>query len=342
MKKAARNTLVTLCLAGAVTVMFALGVNAADYKWRLGTIYSDPTTSTTYNAFGESTQKFCELVAEYTDGAVEVTPFYDSVLGPSADLYDQCSTDEIQVFYGQPMSTIDPRYGITSIPGLFATYADVEKVFSPGTEFFNLMDSVLNEDNMILLGSNNAVFRVFYNSKKDIHLPEDLKGLTVRIYEDKICQAYWSGLCAASVIPYSELFMSLQTGVVDGAEHTQSFGPSTGYQVCKYCSDINWQWTWGGALCVNADAFNELPEDLQEQVRKAAVDAAAFYNEIWADYDSKCKDTMEELGMTYTVLTDEEHAAWTEYGDSLTDQFIDIIGEDFFKEAKAVIDAAKG
>ena len=272
---------------------------------------------------------------------MEVTPYFDSVLGASADLYDQVSTNEIQAFYGQPMSTIDSRYGMTSVPGLFSTYEDVQKAFGIGTELFNMMNEVLAEDNVTMIGNNEAVFRVFYNSKKEVHLPQDLEGMTVRIYEDTICEKYWSGLCAASVIPYSELFMSLQTGVVDGAEHTQSFGPSTGYQVCKYCSDINWQWTWGGAMIVNSDALAELPEDLQEAVKKAAADTDAFYNETWNQYDSECKAAMEEQGMTYTVLTDEEHQAWSEYGASLTDTFIEIIGEDFYNQAKAAIDAAK-
>lgn len=324
----------------AATGMMGAVAGAADYNWALGTIYSDPTTSTTYNAFGEATEKFCELVSEYTDGAVEVTPYYDSVLGGSADLYDQCSTDEIQVFFGQPMSTIDSRYGMTSIPGLFKDYDDVKAKFGVGTDLFNLMDSVLQEDGLTLIGNNMSVFRVFYNSKKEVHVPEDLKGMTVRIYEDTICETYWSGLCSASVIPYSELFMSLQTGVVDGAEHTQSFGPQTGYQVTKYCSDINWQWTWGGATIVNSEALAELPEELQDAVKKAAADADAYYNEIWAGYDAECQSTMEAEGMTYTNLTDEERAEWTAYGESLSDQFVEIIGADFYNQAMDIISAS--
>jgi TRAP-type C4-dicarboxylate transport system substrate-binding protein len=312
------------------------------YKWRLGTIYSDPTTNTTYNAFGEYIRKFSELCSEYTNGQVVVNPFYDSVLGASVDLYDQCKTNEIQCFIGQPMSTIDERYGITSIPGMFADYDEVEEIFTnPESEFYKLMNGVVEEDGMTMIGNSISVFRVFYNDKNEVHIPSDLSGMTVRIYEDAICNAYWSGLCAASVIPYSEMFMSLQTGVVDGAEHTMSFGPSTGYQVCKYCSDINWQWTWGGAILVNQEALSTLPAELQDAVKKAAADSVAFYNETWRKYDAECAAAMEKLGMTYYTLTDEEHAEWINYGRSLEDEFKSLVGEEFYSKGLAIIDSYK-
>lgn len=308
------------------------------YEWSMGTIYSDPTTSTTYNAFGESAQKFCDLVAEYTNGRVTVTPFYDSVLGGAADLYDQTKTNEIQVCYCQPMSTIDSRYGVTSIPGMFGTYEDVkEKFCDPESELFQLMNTVLAEDGVTMLSNNMAVFRVFYNSKQEVKVPSDLEGMVVRIYEDTICETYWSGLCGASVIPYSEMFMSLQTGVVDGAEHTMSAGPSQLYQVTPYCSDINWQWTWGGPIIVNQEALAELPADLQEAVKKAAVDAAEFYNEIWEGYNSECQAAMEEQGMTFTTLTDAERAEWVAYGESLSSKLASLVGEDFYNQVKDIL-----
>ncbi len=202
--------------------------DGSTYDWILGTIYTDPATNTTYNAFGEWVAKFCELCDEYTDGRVVVTPYYSSVLGGAPDMYDQCTTNEIQVYCNQPMSVSDSRYGVTSIPGMFTDYDDVEAKFcDPDGEFYQLINGVLEENGLEMLSNNIAVFRVFYNNKLQVHVPSDVDGLTVRIYEDKIVEAYWSGLCAATVIPYSETFMSLQTGVVDGVEHTMSSGPSS-------------------------------------------------------------------------------------------------------------------
>lgn len=88
---------------------------------------------------------------------------------------------------------------------------------------------------------------------------------------------------------------------------------------------------------VNSDALAELPADLQEAVKKAAVDAAEFYNEIWADYNDKCQGTMEELGMTFTTLTDEERAEWVAYGESISGELASLVGEDFYNQVKDIL-----
>lgn len=308
------------------------------YEWNLGTIYADPATSNVYNAFGEWIAKFVELTAEKTGGRVKITPYYNSVLGGATELYEQARRNEIQVFCSQPMSTIDPRFGMTSIPGLFADYAMVKDLFTdPESDFFKLMAGVVEETGLTMLANNTAVFRVFYNAKKEIKTPADISDLTVRIYEDTICNEYWKGLCSAVVIPYSEMFMSIQTGVVDGAEHTMSAGISSLYEVCSYCSDLNWQWTWGGPIIVNTDAFNELPADLQDAVREAAIEACAFYDDLWEGYNAECEAGMADVGISYYKLTDEERAEWTAYARSLDDKLVELVGKDFYDEAIGII-----
>ena len=310
------------------------------YEWGLGTIYSDPATSTVYNAFGEWVAKFVELVDEKTGGQVKITPYYNSVLGSANEMYEQARRNEIQVFCSQPMSTVDARFGMMSIPGIFADYDMVKDLFTdPESELFQLMNGVVEETGLTMLANNISVFRVFYNAKHPVAVPEDVSDLTVRIYEDTICSEYWSGLCPSVSIPYSELFMSLQTGVVDGAEHTMSAGPSQLYEVCGYCSDINWQWTWGGPVIVNSEAFAALPEDLQAAVTEAAIESCAFYDDLWVQYDAECADAMIEKGIEYYTLTDSDRAAWEEYARSLDTTLAETVGVDFYNQAMEIINA---
>jgi hypothetical protein len=48
---------------------------------------------------------------------------------------------------------------------------------------------------------------------------------------------------------------------------------------------------------------------------------------------------MEELGMSYYTLTDSERAEWIAYGQSLQDQFKSLVGEDFYNQAVAILNA---
>jgi TRAP-type C4-dicarboxylate transport system substrate-binding protein len=138
------------------------------------------------------------------------------------------------------------------------------------------------------------------------------------------------------------MFMALQTGVVDGAEHTMSAGVSSLYEVTSYCSDINWQWTWGGPIIVNTDAFNQLPADLQAAVREAAVEACVFYDDLWADYNIACEEGMEGVGISYYNLIDDERQARTDYARSLDEKLAGIVGQSFYDQAIGIINAYNG
>lgn len=310
------------------------------YEWSLGTIYADPVSSTTYNAFGEWVDKFCTLVEEETDGQVIITPYYNSVLGSSTELYEQMRRNEIQMFIGQPMSTIDTRFGMWSVPGLFTDYDMVKELWgNEDAELFQLASEAVADNGGVLLSSNNSVFRGIYNNKHVIAGPSDMSDLKIRIYEDTICQMYWGGLCSANIIPYAEMFMSIQTGIVDGTEHTISTGVASLYEVCNYYSDINWQWTWGGAAIVNTEAYNALPSDLQALVSKAAWESADFYNELWGEYNIACESALEEVGISYYHVTEEDRAAWNEYARSLDAELRETVGADYWDRTMAVLDA---
>ena len=109
------------------------------YTWKLGTIYNDPSANPDYNSFGFAVQEFCDLVEERTNGQVIVEPYYSSVLGGSEELWGSLRNNEIQVFYGQPMSTSDERFGAWNIPYLFSDYEQVQDLIAnPEAPLFQL------------------------------------------------------------------------------------------------------------------------------------------------------------------------------------------------------------
>lgn len=308
------------------------------YKLRLGTIYNDPASGNPFNAFGESVKEFCAQVEKDTNGRVIVTPYYDSLLGGSVDLYEQMRDGDLDIFYGQPMSTIDGRYGIFSIPYLFPDYESIKKnMGSPDAELFKTARDVVNELGGYLLSSNNGVYRGIYNSKREIVAPDDMKGLTIRIYEDKIVQTFWGALCSANIIPYSETFMALQTKIVDGVEHTPSVGATNYYEVCNHYTDINWQWTWGGPLIMSNKTWKMLPSDLQVAIEKAAWESADWYNQKWAEYEQEAMKTMAEKGIQVRYLTNDERQKWIDMSKTMEPEFQKIVGKDFYEKCIRIV-----
>src|SRR5581483_2398017 len=120
-------------------------------------------------------------------------------------------------------------------------------------------------------------FREFMTSKWPINSVNDLKGLKLRVAPSKLRTDTFQSL-GASVTPIaaSELYVALQTKIVDGMEAPltaiQSF---RFYEVQKYCSLTHHMWTdhW---MLANLEKWNGLPKNYQEIIRKNLNEGATL------------------------------------------------------------------
>ena len=98
-------------------------------------------------------------------------------------------------------------------------------------------------------------------------------------------------------IVYPELYMSLQTKVVDGCELPAS-GVETGkfYEVQKYLSATNHMPTifW---FLANQDAWNGLGPDIQKIMLRRAEEAAVLERRDIEQQDAAVKDKLRRFGM---------------------------------------------
>lgn len=311
------------------------------YTWKLGTIYNDPSAKPEYNSFGHSIEAFCQMVNEKTNGQVVVEPYYSSVLGASSELWGSLRDNEIQVFYGQPMSTADARFGAWNIPYLFSDYDQVkELIASPDAPLFNMAQDWMTEDGVHLVAVGPSVFRGFFNIKHEVGAISDIRDLKCRTYEDRVVQTFWGDVCNASSMAFSEVYTGLQTGTIDGLEFAAtSVLSSKYYEVANpsYYSDINWQWTSGCDLVVSQEAWDELPDDLKEIVTECAWEAQdTFYEEETAN-EAKAMDDLAANGTQIHELTDEERQTWIDHARSLDDKMKEEIGAETWDAVWAAV-----
>ena len=80
--------------------------------------------------------------------------------------------------------------------------------------------------------------RSFYNSKRTINTPADLKGMKVRVIQSDLFLDMVNALGAnATPMPPGEVYSALQTGVVDGAENNwPSYDSFRHFEVAKFYS----------------------------------------------------------------------------------------------------------
>ena len=308
------------------------------YELVLGTTCSDPALAPEWNCFGHNIGKFIELTEEYTDGQVIITPYYQSVLGGDTELFQALVNGEIDFYYGNGFATADPRFAWTGLPFIWTSTEQIRELFAnPEGELFKLNQEIYNEHGVMNLGQNIGMARGVSNAKHPVHVPEDLNDLIIRTYEDTVVNTFFGGLCTVAVMPASEVYTSMQTGAITGAENSDTVFLRDGFnEMNPYFTYLNWQVSMYALKC-NKAMFDGLPEDLQEAVWQASWDAAAYADEINLEEVAKAQAEMESRGVEVVVLTEEEQQQWIEYAQSLAPTLSEAIGVDLYNQIMEIV-----
>ena len=81
-------------------------------------------------------------------------------------------------------------------------------------------------------------------------------------------------------LPYSEVYMALKTGVVDGQDNAVSnIWDYKIYEVQKYLTISNYA-TGPDPFMINLDWYNNLPEDLQQIFDQVAVETMKYSDQL--------------------------------------------------------------
>ena len=159
---------------------------------------------------------------------------------------------------------------------------------------------------LVALAWYDSGARSFYNSKKPINQPSDVEGLKVRVMNNDL----YSGMISAlggnpSPMAFAEVYQSLKTGVVDGAENNWPSYESTGhFEVAGYYS-LSQHLIIPECICVNADVYGALSEEEQAAVKEAAIESAELQRELWAERAEASREKVMEAGVEFNEIADK-------------------------------------
>ena len=141
---------------------------------------------------------------------------------------------------------------------------------------------------------------------------DDLRGLKVRVPEMPNWMVPWEALGAnPTPMPLTETFLGLQQGVVEGVEHGYPQLHLNGYtEVAKYVTVTEHQYEMAGFF-INANFFDNLPQEYQQILLDAAVEAEEYNNELQVDYKAQAEQDMRAAGVEFIEI---DTAPWYEVG----------------------------
>jgi tripartite ATP-independent transporter DctP family solute receptor len=249
---------------------------------------------------GAAAQLFGELVtkkvAEITDGKLTIDYYPNSQLGNDQELQAQMLAGDIDFVICQTAQTVNfvPEVAIFDLPMAFAKYdaktIDYALNRSPFTEKINEAYRAKNMLNLHYL--QGATFRETTSNKK-ISSIDDFKGLKIRTMENKNHMDAWKALGAAPTpLPWPEVYVSLQQGLVDAQENaTDTCVGANLHEVQDYLI-LTHHILYCNQFLINASKFDSL-DPLYQKALKQAVDEAAV--EIEAQLVTIDKENRQKL-----------------------------------------------
>lgn len=185
----------------------------------------------------------------------------------------------------------------TSIPFAFQSPEHAVKFFT-GEVSDEINDTLINDYNMRFF--NNAIGARggrMITANKEVHHPDDLKGLKMRTPNVIGTVASWEAMGATVInVSWGDLFNALQTGVVD-AEENPFLELDTGgfYQVQKYIMETAHQFG-PQVIWMNEASFQQFTPEEQEVILEANRLAFEAFNDQRAANDEVLKQKFIDNG----------------------------------------------
>ena len=256
-------------------------------------------------------QKWVEMVDEKTGGriAIELLPvgsiveYNETQDAVAAGIIDGHVTDT-SYFAGR-----DPAFSLIGNP--VGAWSDPEQLFDFMDEGGGngLMNEILNPYGLQFIGATTPGLESLV-SKVPLDGVADLKGLKIRAPEGLVQSVFAAAGAAPVNLPYSEVYTSLDKGVIDAADFS-AFSTNQGQGL----NDIAKHPLYPGfhsmpliEVSMNKAEWDELPDDLKSALTESVHEYAHMQIESLAKSDAEAVEAAKANGVTIHDWSPEERA----------------------------------
>lgn len=245
---------------------------------------------------GQGLRAFADTLQSCTNDSIEVEVFADGVLGSPQDLVIalQSGTLDVAILPASALQLFSNAAGILSTPLVFNNRRHWEDALSgPVVE---AIDSELAESAELRVLGYMGGEQYGILSTSPIVTPEDIEGRKIRAAG--VDAATFEAL-GANPIPmaFSEVFVALQTGVIDSTEVTANFAvQSKAFETAKEFATTNHR-IFTDLIVMSRSSIDALSEDARACLREAAETASEVGREAVVALEQAAYSELSELGV---------------------------------------------
>lgn len=264
---------------------------------------------------GQVLKYFKEQAESLSGGTVLIDIQASGVMGAENDVLDNMTTNGGTIAMARISSFALTNYGakLSALPSIPYTFNDRDHYWKYADS--EIGQRILDEPSELGLGIKGLFFveegfRNFF-VKDEISGIEGMKDKKIRVSSDPILTAVVEQVGAnPTVVSFSELYSSLQSGVVDGADQPiVTYESNAFYEVAPYMLEDGHTMSASEVVITEA-VWNQLSDTQKQALEEAGKAASKYCRELSAKTEEECKARLEEKGVTFVEVPDK--TAWQE------------------------------
>jgi len=250
--------------------------------------------------------KFADLVKEKSGGRITVQVAGAAQLGDDLTMLSALRTGTLDMSINSqgPIASVLPELSALGLPYLFSSQAKAwELLDGPvGQE----LAKKLEPKNLILLAWMDNGIRQITNNKRPITKPDDLKGIKLRTPPDPSTVDMFQAMGASTQqINFSELYIALQQGVVDGQENPlANIHAGKLHEVQKFISITNHKYE-STPFVMSGITWGRLSADDRKLIKDAAQEATVMQRNLMASADERLLVEYQKMPSLQVNIADQ-------------------------------------
>jgi len=228
------------------------------------------------------------------------------------------------------LTIVDPRWTVWSMPWLFDSYEEAERVCE--SDLGEEMLASLEAKGIVGLAYGFNGFRRLTNSKHPVMELKDIQNLKIRVpYQQMYISLFRLWGADPSQMNFGDLLVALREGAMDGQENPLHVIQSTGlYDMQKYLT--MWEYSFDPLVfCLSKSVWDRLPPEQQAVLRQAAKEAAAVQRRTVMENEKTHLQFLRDKGVEAVSLTEAGKKDFKQASQKIYGEYREAIGADLLR-----------
>jgi tripartite ATP-independent transporter DctP family solute receptor len=267
--------------------------------------------------FAQSAEEFAKRANAKLGDKAKVVVYGSSQLGSDSEMLKKLKLGTIDLALPSTvMTTVAAEFGVFEMPYLVQDRAHAARVAKDIIR--PTLNPLVAKQGYQIIGVWENGYRHITNNKRPIVKPADLDGIKLRVpggvWRVKMFKAYGAN---PSPMEFKEVFVALQTGVMDGQENPliQIYSARL-HEVQKYLSMTGHVYT--PAYVTAGVSWQRLPEDVRKTLETTAMEVEPWVLQLAEKLDNELADKMKQAGI---AINQPDKAAFVNASKTIYEEF---------------------